>query len=328
VDPHKLNHEARSADEIAMTSQLLRALRTAAIALAVTALLPAGAAAAAPTATSVAKKVQKAHGRTAKAVKLVRAGHPAGDDAVKAARRHVTSAARDARKLATLARTERQRLAAAGATALVAGRLGEDARAYAQAVDDASGASQAAVASAVPGTIASLDSMIDLLEQISGKLTAQDRATVQEAIAALLTKLPPALGDIAGAIQAPGVSTSLAGVLQSALGAATAALQEALATVQTTIATLSPDVQGLIAKVLDVVDVQLSGVAGLALEISGAVAGAVEQCLALVQQIVGGIFGGDPPPAGTGSGLLGGLLPGFGGLFDKLLSLPAAILGR
>jgi hypothetical protein len=292
-------------------------------------MLPAAAQAAAPSATSVAKRVQKAQGQTARTAKLAASHDAAVTGALRSARRQVTTAAREARALAAAARTSRQRLNAAWALALVAGRLSQDAGVFAAAVGNAAPATQPALAAAVPGSVNSLDTVLALLNQISGGLSAADQAKVQEAIAAVLAKLPATIGAVAGAAGAPGVPVSISAILEHALAAATSALNQAIEKIKASMASLPAEAQGPLGTALTLIQAQLPKITGIVQQISTMIAKQIDSIIGMVTQVLGGLVPGSSSATGsaTSGGGLFGLFPAFSGLFQKLLGSPGALPG-
>ncbi len=309
---------------------MTRSLRTAAATLAAIVLLPAGAAHAAD-GKSVARALDRAGSLTDRAVTLAERGSDArASKAVRQARRAVTSASRDARRMALKARTTGRRLEAAGALALVAGRLGEDVEAYAKAVPATDGRAQTAVAGALPGTLSSHDAVIGALEGLVAKLPAAQRAQFEQLIAGLVAKWPAQLEALAAAASAEDLPTAVSGTVEQALGFATTGLREALARFDTVIATLPEPAQATIGQVLQTVQPMLDEILGVVDQVSKVLTTQLGAMLEMVREMVGGLVpvtgaldgaaGQDAPgDAGTDAGA-GGKTPatGLGSFLDRI----------
>lgn len=314
---------------------MTRALRTVVATAAVALTLPAGAQAA--SGTSVAKTVDRAGTLTERAVVLAQRGADARTaKTVKQARRTVTIASRDARRLAAKARTTSRRLDAAGVLALVAARLAEDVSSYAGALPRTDGGAQNALAGALPGSIAAHDSIVDALEALAAQLPAEHRAAVEQVIAALVAEWPKQVDALADAATAEDLPTAISGIVETALGSATRLLNEAIGALKSVVATLPEPAQQAIGQALAIVEPILTEVMGVVTGISktitSQIGGIMDMVSGLVGKLVPGLFGTigspDDSPSGddaggddSGSGL-GGLFDGIpvvGGLLDSLL---------
>jgi hypothetical protein len=294
---------------------MTRALRAAAATLAVAAFLPAGAAQAAD-GKSVARALDRAETLTERAVALAERGADArAARTVKQARRAVTVASRDARRMAAKARSVNRRLDAAGALALVAARLGEDVEAYAGALDESDGRAESALAGALPGTVASHDAVVDALEALVAKLPPEHRAIVEQVVAAIVAEWPKQLDALAEAAFAGDLPTAVSGVVKVALGSATFALREALTAMQAVVATLPAPAQAAIGQALQHVQPLLDTVLGIVGGVSKVVTAQIGSVVEMVTELVGSLV---PPAVGAVDGSTDGDTPSLGGLFDGI----------
>ncbi|HYF25105.1 MAG TPA: hypothetical protein VD931_05150 [Baekduia sp.] len=292
---------------------MTRALRAAAVTLAAAAIIPTTAASASSGA-SVGRTLDRAGTLTERAVRLAENGSDArAIKTIRLARRTVTLASRDARRMAAKARTTQRRLDAAGALSVVAARLGEDVEAYAGALDSTDGRVQKTLAGTLPGTIASHDLLVDTLEGLVAKLPVEHQATVEQVIAALVASWPEQLKVLANAANVSELPTQITNLVQTALTTATTALREALGTMVNVVATLPEPAQAAIGSVLEVVQPLLNSVLGIVDTVSQTVTSHISSIMGMVTDLVGGLTGGS-----TDGGTDGASTGGLGSLFDSI----------
>ena len=319
-----------------------RTPRSTVAALVAVALIPAAATAApaaaapaqAPTAAGVAGHLQAATKASKRVAKFARRGNErAAMRFLVQARREAVAGAREARTLAARAQTSP---AAAGQAAwgltAAAAAFGSATQDFSNLVPTSSGPLQAALAAAIPGSVAgrtqALASLSALIAQLQGPL--REQAVL--GLTAVQVAAPGQVADLAEASALAGLPVNLQGILDAALAAATAALDDGLAQVTALLPTLPEAARVQVAQALGLVRSALTSIAPLLAQTTSLVAGTLDGVFALVSGLlprVTAITGAVPAVGAPGAPLdgLGGLIPNVGGLIPDLGGLLGGLLG-
>jgi hypothetical protein len=293
-----------------------------------------------PSAAGVADHVRSATKASKRVTKYVRRGNDrAALRFLKQARREAVSGAREARSLAARAGTSPTAAGQAifGLTAAAA-TYGAATKDFSSLVGTTSGPMQAALAGAIPGSVAGRTQLLAALSALITQLDGVARDQAVQALAAVQTGSPGQVAGLAQATTLAGLPASIQQILDAALAVATAALDDGLAQVTALLPTLPAGAQAQVAQALGLVSTTLASIAPLLTQTTALVSSTLNQVFALIGGLLpqvtaitatttpatgapaaGGGLGGLIPDVG---GLLGGLLGSLGGLIPNLGGLP------
>lgn len=237
---------------------------------------------------------------------------------LKEARREAVGGAREARSLAARAGTSPTAAGQAifGLTAAAA-TYGAATQDFSSLVGTTSGPMQAALAGAIPGSVAGRAQLLAALSALIAQLDGTARDQAVQALAAIQTGAPGQVAGLAQATTLAGLPASVQGILDAALAVATAALDDGLAQVTALLPTLPPGAQAQVARALGLVSSTLASIAPLLTQTTNLVSSMLNQVFALINGLlpqVTAITGTAPAARAPGAGGLGGLIPDLSGL--------------